>query len=202
VNGRRAAAAVVGSGILASQAGHLVTYQLRFGSAAEQLQSSGIHSYFPALARYGLGALAVVLLAGLFMVGLARVMGGRRIEAESAPSYLRLLAVVYTVQLAIFAGQETLEASLSGVPAGSAADLILWGTVGQLPIAAVAALALRWLLARIGPAAEQVGLLFSPAVAPLQLAPVLISAPVAPRPSTVRRSLWASSLRRRGPPSF
>ena len=59
--GRRQALIVAAVGILGSQAGHLLTYQLLFGSAAQHLQSSGQHAYFPLLAKTALGAVAAVL---------------------------------------------------------------------------------------------------------------------------------------------
>ena len=52
---RRLATLVVAAAVLGSQAGHLLVYELRFGSAAGQLQSTGAHFYFPAVAKTGLG---------------------------------------------------------------------------------------------------------------------------------------------------
>lgn len=166
MNGRRVALVVLGAGALASQAGHLLAYSLRFGATAPLVQSSGVHQYFPALAKTGLGLLAVAFVSGLLVVALARVIAGR-LDKDSAPSYVRLLAALYTLQLAVFAGQETIEAAIGGGRASSAAVLILWGTAGQLPVAAVAALAVRWLLARVGPALTRVLSLFVPVVQPL-----------------------------------
>ena len=59
---RRALAPVLAVGILGSQAGHLLVFQLRFGAAAQQVQSSGAHAYFPALAKTMLGAAAAIVL--------------------------------------------------------------------------------------------------------------------------------------------
>ncbi len=202
MNRRRFAALLVGLGILASQAGHLLVYQLRFGAAAQQVQSSGAHLYFPTLAKTGLGVFALALLGSLFMVGLARVASGRPVEPDSAPSYLRLLAGLYTIQLAFFAAQETVEAVVSGAPSGTAADLILWGTVGQLPVAAVAAIALRWLLARVRPAAAEIRLLIAPAGQPLELTLALVPIPALGHETVFTPRFAASSLSRRGPPSF
>ena len=64
-------------GIVAAQAGHLLAYQLLFGSAAQQAQSSGAHAYFPTLVKTALGAAAAAGLAALFVVGL---LGARRHE--------------------------------------------------------------------------------------------------------------------------
>ena len=88
----------------------------------------------------------------MLIVGAARVAGGRRIEPGSSPSFVRLLAVLFTLQLGCFAVQETAEALVGGGRVGSAPLLLLWGTAGQLPVALAATLALRWLGARVRPA--------------------------------------------------
>ena len=49
--GRRPALAVAAVGMLGSQAGHLLTFQLLFGAGGQHLQSSGSHAYFPLLAN-------------------------------------------------------------------------------------------------------------------------------------------------------
>ena len=202
MNRTRFAALLAGLGILASQAGHLLAYQVRLGAAAQQLQSSGVHAYFPMLAKTGLGVFALGLLGGVFMVGLARVATGRPLQPDSVPSYLRLLAGLYTIQLAFFAAQETVEAVASGAPSGTAADLILWGTVGQLPIAAVAAIALRWLLARVRPAIAEIRLLFAPIGRQLEPTVALVSIAAVQHEVPFSARFAASSLSRRGPPSF
>jgi hypothetical protein len=73
------------------------------------------------------------------------VTAGGRIDAESAPSLLRLAAALYTLQLTFFLVQETIEGSPTG-------QLLLWGLLGQLPVAFIGAAALRWLFARVRPA--------------------------------------------------
>jgi len=200
VNGRRAAAGFVVA-VLGSQAGHLLAYQVRFAGAAQVVQSSGPHSYFPALAKTLLGFGGMGLLACLFMVGLARVLAGRRQPAAETPSLLSLLAALFTLQLALFLGQELLEARLAGIANGSGFDLVLWGTIGQLPAAAAGAVALRWLFARVGPSVACVIAALTSAVQPALPAPVLvITRRLASAPAFV--SDWPlPSLTRRGPPS-
>jgi len=148
----RLASLILGAGLLGSQAGHLLAYELRFGGAASQLQSTGVHSYFPAIAKTGLGIASLALLAGLLVVGMARMLSRGPVIAGTAPSFVRLLAAIYTLQLALFALQETAEALLGGAPAGSAPLLLMWGALGQLPVAIAASLAVRWLLVRVRPA--------------------------------------------------
>jgi len=202
MSGRRKALAIVGLGVLGSQAGHLLAYQLRFGAAAQHVQSAGAHSYFPLLAKTALGTVAVALLGALLVVGLARILGGRRIETASRPSYIGLLARLFTIQLALFGIQEVVEAMVAGVTAGSAADLLLWGTLGQLPIAAIAALAGGWLSARVesavGAIREAIGA--AAVVTPLP-APVANLANAAPDRALLMSCVAGSSLAKRGPPS-
>src|ERR1700687_315177 len=139
----RRACLPAGIAILGSQAGHLLAYQLRFGAAAQAIQSSGPHVYFPGLVRASLGAAAALVLGGVFVVGLARLLSGRLIRPDSTPPFLRLFAAMFTIQLAWFAGQEVVEALVAGAPVASVADLLLWGTLGQLPAALGAAAGLR-----------------------------------------------------------
>lgn len=189
-------------GLLGSPAGHLVAYQLRFGAAAPRLQSSGAHAYFPGVVKTSLGTAAAIAVAGLLVVGLARALSRRRPgQRLAAPSLLRLLAALFTIQLAAFAAQETLEASLAGAPADSIAVLLLWGGAGQLPVALAAAAGLRWLAIRFEPAVERLRCVLSlPRPAPrLIFAPALAlggGGAVA-----LTSSLAGAPGRKRGPPS-
>jgi hypothetical protein len=192
---------VLGLGLLSSQAGHLLAYQVRFGAVAQQLESTGAHAYFPVAVKTSLGVVAALVLAGLFTIGLARNLAGRLIRPDSAPQYLRLLAALYTVQLAIFAGQEAGEAVVAGLPTGSVADLLLWGTLGQLPVALVAAAGLRWLLVRLEAAVSVIRLALA-----VPAHPVLpVGAVITPRPAPALEPFCASvagrSAAKRGPPS-
>lgn len=200
MNRARAILSVLGLAAAGSQAGHLLTYTLRFGAAAASLQSSGVHGYFPPVVKPALGVAAMALLGALLAVGLARIVAGRRLEHEPAPSYLRLLAVLYTVQLGCFAVQETAEAALSGASPSSASVLILWGTVGQLPVAVVAAIALRWLLVRLRPALL---VLRSRCDAAFQLLPYTAAVVLVPitNESPWARDGFARAVSLRGPPS-
>src|SRR5713226_6348114 len=134
MTGRRMAFAVLGLGLIGSQAGHLLAYLVRFGAAAQQIQSTGAHAYFPLVAKTALGAAAAALISALLVVGLARVLGGRRISTTNEPSYVSVLAFLFSIQLAAFVAQEIAEATLAGSTMRSAPDLMLWGTLGQLPI--------------------------------------------------------------------
>ncbi len=201
MNRRRLALSAAALGLLGSQAGHLFAYQLRFGAAAHQIQSTGVHAYFPLVVKTALGVIATGLIAGLLLVGLARLLSGRRVRSDSEPSYVSLLATLFSLQLATFAAQEIVEGLVSGTSVMSAPELLLWGTLGQLPIAVVAASALRWMSTRLESA---VGLIRDAIGAVLRIAPV--SAPARPPYATPDIALlmsWVagSSLAKRGPPS-
>jgi len=189
-------------GGLGSQAGHLLAYELRFGGAAFSIQSSGVHAYFPTLAKTGLGLLAAAALSALLVVGLARWLAvrGRKHEARG-PSYLGLLAALYTIQLAVFAGQETVEAELAGVQAGSIATILLWGTIGQLPVAVLAALALRWLATRFEAAVEELWTLARLAPPIPRVIAALAKTFIATEREAIRSQVARSALHKRGPPS-
>lgn len=201
MNRGRLAIAAVALGLLGSQAGHLLAYQLRFGAASQQIQSTGAHAYFPLVAKSALGTVSVALIGGLLLVGLARLLSGRRVPSESEPSYVSLLAILFSLQLMAFAVQEIAESIIAGASIGSAADLLLWGTLGQLPVAVVAASALRWLSVRVETAVGlirdfvRVASLIVPAPAPI---PVYAAADVA---LLVSRTANNTSLAKRGPPT-
>ena len=198
---RRTWLAIAGLALLGSQAGHLLIYQLRFGPAAQQLQSSGAHLYYPAVAKTAAGVIAVIAIGSLLTVGLARALAGRALARKaSAPPFLRGLAALYTLQLAVFIAQEIAEAAAAGTPSPSPMLILLWGTLGQLPIAAVAALALRWLLTRFSEAASQIGA----AVRAIRFDPPTPTAAVRVAPGwyreVPRHHSAGPSFCRRGPP--
>lgn len=202
MSGTRRALAVVGLGVLGSQAGHLLAYQLRFGAASQQVQSSGAHSYFPLIAKTAVGFAAVALLSGLLLIGLARILGGRRVPTASRPSYIGLLARLFTIQLAVFGMQEVVEAMVAGSSAGSAADLLLWGTLGQLPIAAFAALALGWLTTRVESAVVAIRAAVGATTAFLTMpGPLAIAANAVSCSALLMTRVAVSYLGKRGPPS-
>lgn len=136
---------VIGFGALASQAGHLLVYQVQFGSAAAAAQSEGAHAYFPIFAKTTLGLATALLLAGLLIIGAARLASGRPVRRASSPAILPLLSILFTAQLTFFITQETIEALAAGTAPPHVESLLFLGAMGQLPVAAVAALAVKWL---------------------------------------------------------
>jgi hypothetical protein len=195
------ALAVAALAVAGAQAGHLLAYQLQFGGRALQVQSSGIHAYFPVLIKTSLGAVAIALVAGLLMVGAARLVSrGRSTVVPEGPPFISLLATLFTLQLAWFIGQEVAESLFAGLPPASPSNLLLWGMVGQLPIAVAGAAALRWLWARVEAAASELAAITrvalpAPAPAPLALVAVHASDRVLTPAHTTR-----STFVKRGPP--
>src|SRR5487761_788689 len=171
----------VAVGVLGSQAGHLLAFQIVFGSAAQHLQSSGSHAYFPLLAKTALGAIAAAFLAAMFVIGLARAVTGRsRVAAGPQKSLLELVAILFTIQLACFITQEVAEAMAAGIAVASAPHLLLWGTLGQLPVAAIAAVGLRWLWTRFESAIDDVRAVL--AIARVRIAPAAVAVALWPVP--------------------
>lgn len=188
----------LGLGLVASQAGHMLVYAVVYGPLAGQLQSTGAHGYFPALVKTGFGLTAVFLMLALVAVGLARLLAGRPIQAAPVPAFLRLVAMLFCLQLTFFVVQESIEMA-AGAPATSAPALLLWGSVGQLPAAALSALALRWIAVRVAPA---VASLLRPIAAAVRLTPYAVAIHAWPLAVDAAISVEAVALplTRRGPP--
>jgi hypothetical protein len=184
--------------LVGSQAGHLLAYALLYGPVAGRMQSTGAHSYFPTFVKTAFGLAAGFVLLSMVAVGLARLLAGRRLESSSSPSYVRLLAMLFCVQLTFFVVQESIEMA-AGAPATSAPALLLWGSLGQLPVAVLAALAFRWIAVRVAPA---IASLLRPVAPAFRLTPYIVSLRAQPVPIDIVTSIETLSLTltRRGPP--
>ncbi|MGA7912606.1 MAG: hypothetical protein WB682_11180 [Candidatus Dormiibacterota bacterium] len=189
-------------GALLAQAGHLIAYQLEFGATAQAVQSQGAHAYFPGFAKTSLGLVAAALLASLLLIGIARFVPGRPVVVTSrAPSYISLLAVLFTVQLVSFMAQETIESLAAGDAVPSALNLILLGSAGQLPVAAFAALALKWLAVRVDAALLTLRAELAVRVADVAPASLLVSLP-ALVPVSALAETCPTVYTKRGPPAI
>jgi hypothetical protein len=193
---------VVGLAIAGAQAGHVLAYDLRFGAAAQRLQASGVHAYFPTLARTAAGVVALGLIGALLVIGAARVVaqGSRPSRPAGGPSFVSLLATLFTVQLAWFMAQEVIEALAAGVAPAGAADLLLWGMVGQLPVAVAGATVLVWLGRRVESAVAEMGGVIAAQT------PLFYTTPLALQPLVVDSALAVAHASRarivkRGPPT-
>jgi hypothetical protein len=195
----RMGAALVGFGALLAQLGHLLVYQLQFGSAALAVQSTRAHAYFPTLVKTSLGLVAAAVLVSLLVIGAARLAAGGRVRSVAgAPSYVSLLGALFTIQLVAFGLQETIESLAAGAAVATAPHLLLVGSVGQLPVALLAALALKWLLVRFESALTELRVVLSPVR--MQMAPVSVAISAWYRFNLGRRPAAYASLAKRGPP--
>ena len=96
--------------------------------------------------------------------------------------------------------QETAEALLGGAHPSTAPTLILWGAVGQLPVAVVATVALRWLLAGLIPALDTLRARPLPVYRWFAAAVAVQAWPLAT--ARVRSIDALTNIAYRGPPSF
>lgn len=188
--------------LASAQLGHMVAYGLKLGPGpAAAFQSQSVHSYFPTTARLAGALLGAGLILSLLIVGGARLLAGRRrrLQIETGWRWLDTMAVLFTMQLAIFAGQETIEALVAGASVTSVPELVLWGAIGQLPVAAVGGLALSWFSARLVQALRQLRapVLESPQLWPAQPTCVSSWPPAALLPLRISAP---AVFRKRGPP--
>ena len=170
--------AVIGLALAGTEAGHLLAYQLRFGARAFEIQSRGVHAYLPALLKTAFGTVALCLISGLLIAGAAHLLSrGQGRRHAGGGTFIGLLATLFTIQLALYMSQEVGEAIAGGVTPDSASNLLLWGMVGQLPVAVAAAAALRWLWTRVEAAASELASIARvsvPAPTPAPLAAVVV----------------------------
>lgn len=183
--------------VAAAEAGHLLSYSIRFGPGALAAQSAGSHAYLPGLLAMVGGAGGTAVLLALGLIGLARCTSGRRLVRRPGV-YLNLASGLFVLQLVVFAGQEAGEAIAAGAALPALGDLLFWGAVGQLPVALAAAWLVGWLVAGVEAAAER---LTDGSLLDLRPPAVLsLGAPGRPlHPAAPVRSRWgAAGLR--GPP--
>jgi hypothetical protein len=132
---------LIGLAVPLAELGHVLAYGLR-------VSNTGAHAYFPS-AFHAAGALiGALLLAALGVLVLGRLLGGRT-KRRPAWSFTLLFLGLLLSQLLVYLLQEGLEA---GRAPGHAT--VVLGLVAQQPVALLAALALHWLSARLGPAIE------------------------------------------------
>jgi len=125
-----------------SQLGHLLAAQLHHPGGGP---TGARHAYFAATLELSLALLGAALLAGLLTLAAARRLGGRPLRAGEGWPLAWLVLALAAAQLEIYFVQELLEGS-------SSYDAARFGLAGQLPVALLAAFAIRHLSARLGPA--------------------------------------------------
>jgi hypothetical protein len=186
-----------------SQAGHLVAHLARYGPAGLIRQGQGSHGYFPALAGGLSSLLAAGVVVSLLVLAAARLRRGRRLglRAHPPPSLFDLIAVLFTLQLAIYLGQETIESAAAGAAPMPLPELLVWAAIGQLPVALLGSLALSWLSVRLEAAASEL----SAEPAPIQAWPAIpepVPACAAPAVEALRVCAPAVFVKRGPPPNL
>jgi hypothetical protein len=188
---------LVGLGLALEPLGHELAYVLHLGLAPAMLaQSAGSHAYFPGVAGISTSALAFGLLlsAGAFLCVRAVFGPGAPVGRPSAGPVFLILAVT---QCLAFSIQESLEA-FAWQMTPDPALIALLALIGQLPIAALAALVLSSVHRYLALAPRAVRVLLSLRLhRPVE--PHLILVPCSPPLRPVRAGL--ASHPRRGPPS-
>lgn len=157
-----------------SQLGHLLAYLVRYWPSGWSHESFGTHAYFPTMAGTSAGLLGLVVLATLAVVGLARLLVGRRHSSRRrtrGAALADLVAVLLPLQLAIFVTQETTELVLAGQLHSLADVPILWGLAGQVPVAGLAALFLHWASIAVERAIDRLNVWLDVVVASPRLTP-------------------------------
>lgn len=193
----------------ASQVGHLLAWELRHGPPLPNPPGSGVHAYVPALTTVVLGLLGAVVVAALLVVAAARVVlagrgaaGGGTLQRPRTHRLplMDVAAALFALQLGVFLVQETAEAVWLGSSPPGVADMLLWGSLGQLPVAIVCGAALSWLGARFEAAVEEL----KGAASPLPLSARPAERPVrlwtAPARQALLAQLVGGALSERGPP--
>ena len=198
---RHKALAVPLVAVASSPLGHLVAYQARFGAAATHEQSTGAHAYFPAFAATLSAALGATLLGSLLVIAVARLVVGRRqgLRPGRRWPFIDVLAAVFTLQVAAYVLQEAAEALGAGAAMPAIPELVLWGALGMLPVALLAAIGLTWLSVRLEAAVRRLRSVVIPA-GPHPY--VETPRPVRPDVPDPLRTVALGASAKRGPPDL
>ena len=184
-----------------SQLGHVLSYLVRYGLGGSFHESYGAHGYFPSIAKASAGLVGLLVLVAVALVGLARLVGSTRITDQrraQAAALSELVAVLLPLQLAIFIAQETIELLVAGRLTSLGDVPFLWGLAGQLPVALLAALFLRWGSIAVERAIDRLRFWLDLVVAPPTLAATVAAVP-APVVSLAGADRSMAG-RKRGPP--
>lgn len=164
-----------------SQLGHALGTYLRYG----QLMAPGrAHGYFAADLEASAAILGGALLTALAIVGGARRLSGAPLRGRGWPLGWIFLGLA-ALQLELYLVQELAEGATT-------IDVAVRGLIGQVPLAFVAALALRWLSVRLGPAVRRLRRPITAALARLVPAPEAV-------PATFALALPSGAPQRRAP---
>lgn len=190
-----------------AEVGHTLTFVARYGPPGLELQTAGVHGYFPTALRVSVAGVGLTLLAAVCVLGLGRILLGRGLglTRTGGQPFLPLLLVALVVQLDVYLVQETVETLLAHEPYTFATlcSALAWGLAGQLPVAAASAFGLRWLSFRLEAAIEGFRGAFLVSACLLRPAPPL-AVEVRPAPISRARLLGQqarAAFAKRGPPA-
>ena len=189
--------------IAGSQLGHAITYAVRYGATnAASRESAGAHLYYPALSGALSGIVGGALMTCMIVLAVARVLRGVSpgLRPRRSVRVGDVLPALFTAQLLLFVGQETVECLIGGAAIPSPIEELLWAVFGQLPAALLAAIVISWLSTRM----EAAWAVLVEAVARLlpdhlTAAPIAGRAPAAPA-SPAPASTFLRAIPKRGPP--
>jgi hypothetical protein len=162
-----------------------------------------VHFYYPAISATTSALTGGILMTCLALLAAAQVLRGaapgRRLRRTTTIG--SVLPMLFTAQLVLFIGQETVESLIAGcVP--SPVEMLLWGIVGQLPAAIVAAALVSWLSARMEAAWDVIVSASAELVAD-HLTGVRETCPAPASPvSPALTSTFPGAFRKRGPPTL
>lgn len=204
IDRRHALSVAVLLGLVLSQPGHVLAYVAHYGLPGFMRSFGGIHAYLPVLLQLTTGGLGLALLLGLLVLGVGRLALGRALgrRAEPGLSLLHLFLVAGAVQVDVYVIQETVEAMLGGslLDGRVVVSMLLWGVAGQLPLALLAAFAVRWLWVRLRQTVEAVRCDLASAPPPPGAVAIALPAVRLDRESPLARVVLAA-LWDRGPPA-
>ncbi|MBO0689245.1 MAG: hypothetical protein J2P40_06720 [Candidatus Dormibacteraeota bacterium] len=190
-----------------AEVGHTLAFVARYGPPGLELQTVGVHGYFPTALRLSAAGVGLTLLAAVCVLALGRILLGRGLglTRTGGHPFLSLLLVATVVQLDVYLVQETVETVLAHEPYTFAtlASALAWGLAGQLPVAAANALGLRWLSFRLEATIGGVRSAFQLSARLLRPVPPLA---VAVRPAPMSRARVVgeqagAAFAKRGPPA-
>lgn len=194
-------------GLPLAEVGHTLTFLMRFGPPGLELQTVGVHGYFPTALQLSAAGVGLTALGAVCLLGLGRILLGRGLglTRTGGQPFLSLLVVAAVVQLDVYLVQETVETLLAHDPYtfGTLGSILAWGLAGQLPVAAASALGLRWLSFRLEATIEGFRSAFQLSARLLRPVPPLA---VEVRPTLVSRARLlgqqaSAALAKRGPPA-
>ena len=110
-------------GLPLAEVGHTIAFVARYGAAGLELQTVGVHGYFPTALRLSAAGVGLTLLGAVCLLGLGRLLLGRGLglTRTGGQPFVSLLLVAAVVQLDVYlvqgqmlgAGKSTADATFA-----------------------------------------------------------------------------------------